>query len=144
MINYHVPSHGPIQRQSRRKRTKSSTLTLTTNPPINPINHPTRNAHPNMIIHNLRNPIPTHRPNRPRQPHNIARRRIATLRNIPVRVLPRSILTQDQPLAGLRPRRRFEEPRVRGFAGWWEAAVRAGEVVWDGSPQRGGARHLYW
>jgi hypothetical protein len=95
-----------------------------------------------MIIHNLRDPIPTHRPNRPRQSHNIARRRVATLRNIPVGVLPRAVLAQDQTLAGLRPRRRFEEARVRGFARRWEAAVGAGEVVWDGSPQRGGARHL--
>lgn len=40
-------------------------LTFTTNPPINLINHSTRNSNPDMIINNLRDPIPTHRPNRP-------------------------------------------------------------------------------
>ena len=33
---------------------------------------------------------------------------------------------------------------MRGLASRREAAVRAGEVVWDGSPQRGGARHLLY
>lgn len=134
----------PINEKSNgnHRNSQQQKLTLTTNPPINPINQSPGNPDPNMIIHNLRNPIPTHRPDRPSKPHNIARRRIATLRNIPVRVLPRPILAENQTLAGLRPRRCFEKARVRGFARRRQAAVRAGEVVWDGSPQRGGVRHL--
>jgi hypothetical protein len=99
-----------------------------------------------MVIHNLRNPIPTHRPNSPRKPYNIARRRIASLRNIAVRVLPRAILAKDQTLTRPRPRRRFQETRVswllRMMLAWRPAAaVVAGEVVWDWSAQRRSARH---
>jgi hypothetical protein len=63
---------------------RGNELTFTTNPPINLINDSTTNPNSNMVIHNLRNSIPTHRSNRSGKSHNITRRRIATLRDIPV------------------------------------------------------------
>lgn len=83
-----------------------------------------------MIIDHLRNPIPAHRPNRPRQPNNIARDRLRRrdspcdlarpplLRDVAVRSLPCAVFAEDQPFAGTGPGRRFEETGV----GWWEGA----------------------
>jgi hypothetical protein len=133
-----------INKQHRNR--KSTKPTFATNSPINLIKHSPTNTHPNMVIHNLRNPIPTHRPNSPRKPYNIARRRIASLRDIAVRVLPRAVLTKNQTLARPWPRRRFQETRVswllRMMLAWRTAAAAvAGEIVWDWSAQRGCARH---
>jgi hypothetical protein len=120
----------PIPEISIREK-KEKRHTFTTNPPINLINNPSSNPHSHMIINNLRDPIPTHRPNRPRQPHNITRRRSGRrdtshhftrpplLRDIPVRSLPGAIFAQNKSFARARTWRGFEETGVCLWWAWW-------------------------
>jgi len=127
-----------------RKRKKQKTLTLPTNPPINLINNPPSHPHPNMVVNNLRNPIPTHRPNRPRQPHNVTRTRSGRgnpshhfarpplLGNIPVRSLPRAVFAEDEAFARARARRGFEEAGVCWRRAWWALGEgRRRRVAWE-------------